>query len=77
MWLYGFVHLAEGETYWWIQPCVNTSVFNRVLAEFAAFYGRGKNQLILLRLDSAGWHTSNDLVLPEGIDLIELPADSP
>jgi hypothetical protein len=37
----------------------------------------GKNQGILLLLDSAGWHTSNDLVLPEGIDLIELPADSP
>ena len=36
MWLYGFVHPAEGETYWWILPCVNTSVFNRVLAEFAA-----------------------------------------
>jgi hypothetical protein len=55
MWLYGFVHPAEGETYWWILPCVKTSVFNRVLAEFAAFYGRGKNQRILLRLDSAGW----------------------
>jgi hypothetical protein len=37
----------------------------------------GKNQGILLLLDSAGWHTSNDLFLPEGIDLIELPADSP
>jgi hypothetical protein len=36
MWLYGFVHPAEGEIYWWIQPSVNTSVFNRVLAEFAA-----------------------------------------
>jgi hypothetical protein len=77
MWLYGFVHPESGETYWWILPSVNTSVFNRVLAEFAAEYGIGKNQRILLTLDSAGWHTSNDLVLPEGIDLIYLPAYSP
>ena len=27
---------TEGEIYWWILPCVNTSVFNPVLAEFAA-----------------------------------------
>ncbi|MBW4635498.1 MAG: transposase, partial [Iphinoe sp. HA4291-MV1] len=28
-------------------------------------------------IDQAGWHTSNDLDLPEGIDLIYLPAYSP
>jgi hypothetical protein len=36
MWLYGFVHPESGEKYWWILSCVNTSVFNRLLAEFAA-----------------------------------------
>jgi hypothetical protein len=28
-------------------------------------------------LDGAGWHTSTTLVIPDGIDLIRLPACSP
>lgn len=28
-------------------------------------------------LDGAGWHTSTSLMVPEGIDLIRLPAWSP
>ncbi|MDQ3540453.1 MAG: transposase [Chloroflexota bacterium] len=32
---------------------------------------------VVLVLDGAGWHTANDLVLPDGIDLVLLPAASP
>jgi hypothetical protein len=77
MWLYGFVHPESGETYWWILPQVNTQVFNRVLTDFAQEYGIGENKRILLVVDQAGWHTSHNLILPEGIDLIYLPAYSP
>ncbi|MBP5972257.1 hypothetical protein HW132_05800 [Brasilonema sp. CT11] len=48
-----------------------------VLADFAREYSLGKNKRILLAIDQAGWHTSNDVKLPEGIDLIDLPAYSP
>ena len=41
------------------------------------FYGIGSDKRILLAVDQAGWHTSNDLDLPEGVDLIYLPAYSP
>jgi DDE superfamily endonuclease len=77
MWLYGFVHPESGETYWWILPNVNTEIFNRVLADFAGEYGLGTDKRILLAVDQAGWHKSNDLKLPAGIDLIYLPAYSP
>ena len=77
MWLYGFVHPESGETYWWILPQVNTQVFNRVLSDFAEEYGVDENKRILLVVDQAGWHTSHDLILPEGIDFIYLPAYSP
>lgn len=40
-------------------------------------YGVGEHKRILLAIDQAGWHTSNDLILLEGIDLIYLPAYSP
>ncbi|MDT9272761.1 MAG: IS630 family transposase, partial [Limnospira sp. PMC 1234.20] len=31
LWLYGFVRPETGETYWWIIPYVNTTLFSRVL----------------------------------------------
>ena len=77
MWLYGFVHPESGETYWWILPQVNTQVFNRVLTDFAQEYSVNENKRVLLVVDQAGWHTSHDLILPQGIDIIYLPAYSP
>jgi transposase len=77
MWLYGFVHPESGETYWWILPTVNTEIFNRVLADFASQYDLGTNKRVLLVIDQAAWHTSHNLDLPEGLDLIYLPPYSP
>jgi transposase len=77
LWLYGFVHPQSGETYWWILPKVNVQLFNRVLADFASHFGLGQNKRILLALDGAGWHTSELLEVPEGIDLIFMPPHSP
>ena len=51
LWLYGFVRPQTGETYWWILPFVNTELFNRVLADFAAQFGLGPNKHILLAED--------------------------
>lgn len=33
LWLYGFVHPESGETYFWILPRVNITLFNQVLAD--------------------------------------------
>jgi hypothetical protein len=32
---------------------------------------------VLLVVDQAGWHQSQELVIPEGIELFELPSHSP
>ena len=77
LWLYGFVHPESGETYWWILPKVNIDLFNRVLADFAQHFGVGKNKRILLVLDQAGWHTSDQVEVPEGFHLFFLPPYSP
>nr|WP_287286836.1 transposase [Okeania sp. SIO2B9] len=61
----------------WILPHVNTKIFNQVLDDFATEYGLGKNKRVLLVIDQAGWHTSDSLKIPEGLDLIYLPAKSP
>jgi len=73
LWLYGFVHPQSGETYWWILPKVNINLFNRVLADFAKHFGPGKKQIILA-MDQAGWHTSSQVEVPEGIHLEFMPS---
>jgi len=77
LWLYGFVHPESGETYFWILPHVNTELFSLVLADLAREFDLNQNKRILLVKDQAGWHTSDNLVLPEGIDLFFLPSHFP
>jgi hypothetical protein len=76
LWLYGFVHPESGETYWWILPQVNIELFNRVLTDFASEFNVDANKRILLTIDQAGWHMSNDVILPEGIHFFPMPAYS-
>jgi transposase len=77
MYLYGFVHPESGKTSWLLMPTVNTAVFTMVLSAFAKEQGVGPNKHILLVMDQAGWHKSNDLVIPEGLHVLFLPSHSP
>ncbi len=77
LWLYAFVQPQTGETYWWLLPYVNTELFNRVLKDFAEHFKIGPAKRVILPLDQAGWHTSKDLEVPEGIHLFHLPPYSP
>jgi transposase len=81
--LHGFVHPASGRTFWLLTPWISIAAFGVVLHEFAQFSGAGVvnaagvTKRILLVLDQAGWHTSRQLVVPEGIELVFLPPYSP
>ena len=77
LWLYGFVHPSTGETYFWILPKVNIELFNKVLADFAKEFAVGKNKHIILTIDQAGWHTSKQVQVPEGLHLEFMPSHSP
>jgi transposase len=77
LWLLGFVEPATGETYWWIVPLLNWKVFEKVLADFAQAFGVGASKRILLVLDRATFHTTQQLRVPEGIHLLFLPSKSP
>lgn len=75
--MYAFVHPQSGETYWWILPYVNTKLFNQVLVDFAREFELGAEKHILLAVDRAGWHISQDLKIPQGLHLTFLPPYSP
>src|SRR5260370_26533751 len=77
MYVYAFVHPESGRSSWFLLPSVNAEVFSQVLELFAQEVGAGADKEILLMLDSAGWHRSASLSLPQAIQLLFLPPYSP
>src|SRR5215210_879828 len=75
--LYGFVQPESGEVYWLILPTVNVKLFLMALNEFAKEVRVGEEKRVLLVVDQAGWHTGEEVEIPEGIHLEFLPSGSP
>ena len=78
-WLYvtAFVSPATGESFWYLSTGVSKQDFEDVLALFAREAGAGRDRIILLVLDNAGWHSPPGLAVPEGIRLVYLPPYTP
>ncbi len=77
LYLYGFVHPHSGAVVWFVCTTVDTDLLGAVLAAFGRAVGAGKDKLVVLVLDQAGWHVSDKLVVPDGIMLEFLPAYTP
>src|SRR5215469_13388629 len=75
--VYGFGCPENGQTEWWLLPTVRSASFSQVLEDFARAVGAGPAQQVLLVLDRAGWHTSKQVRLPDGLPLVYLPPYSP
>ena len=56
---------------------VSKPFFAALLALFAREAGAGRERMIALVLDNAGWHTAPNLIVPEGLRLVYLPSYSP
>ena len=78
-WLYviAFVQPGSGEVFWYLANGVSKPFFEALLALFAREAGAGRDRIIVLVLDNAGWHTEPGLAVPEGIRLVHLPPYSP
>ena len=78
-WLYvtAFVQPISGETFWYISNGISKPFFAALLALFAREAGAGRERIIALLLDNAGWHTAPNRVVPEGLRLVYLPSYSP
>jgi transposase len=77
LYVYGFVEPETGRSYFLILPVVNVEVMNLALEHFAVDAGVNASHRVLLVLDQAGWHTSKDVVVPVGLELMFLPSHSP
>jgi transposase len=74
--IYAYAALSPqtGDCFSIISPLCNTDAMNVFLQKFAEQYDQYR---IVLILDKAGWHISNNLILPENIQLLHLAPYSP
>jgi transposase len=72
-----FVQPTSGEVFWSVSNGVSKPFFAALLALFAREAGAGRERMIALLLDNAGWHTAPNLAVPDGIRLVYLPSYSP
>ena len=77
MYVTAFVQPISGEVFWYVSNGISKPFFAALLALFAREAGAGRDRIIVLGLDSAGWHTAPNLVVPEGLRLVYLPPYSP
>jgi transposase len=68
---------ASGETVWYLSNGINKPFFAELLKAFARTTGAGRERIIILALDNAGWHGPQNLPVPEGVRLVYQPAYSP
>ena len=78
-WLYvtAFVAPASGETVWFVSNGIDKAFFAKLLEAFARQTGAGRDRFIILQLDNAGWHTPENLPVPDGIRLVYQPPYTP
>jgi len=78
-WLYvtAFVSPATGECFWCVSNGVSKPFFEALLRLFAEEAGAGRERIIVLVLDNAGWHGEAGLAVPEGVRLVFQPAYTP
>jgi hypothetical protein len=77
LYLYAFANPETGQSVFYVLPCVDSESLSCVLGNLAQDLGASKNHAVLLVLDQAGWHTSDKLRVPEGVELLFLPSYSP
>jgi transposase len=73
--LFAAVHPASGARFALMMPVVSTEAMNVFLAEFSKRLAADEHAV--MTLDQAGWHGSNDLVVPGNVTLLPLPPYSP
>ena len=69
------VEPATGRDFCLVLPTVSTAAMSEFLRRFAATLSASEH--VVMVLDGAGWHTSNELAVPDNLSLLRLPPYSP
>ena len=71
---YGAVEPLTGESFFLVMPYCNTDCMNVFLKKLSEAYA---DDHIIFVCDGAAWHRSNDLVIPENVQILYLPPATP
>src|SRR5438128_12504624 len=74
VYVYSAVAPAQGEMTSLILPSADTAMMNRFLEHVSQTFSK---YFIVMQVDGAGWHHSDELVVPSNMRLIEQPPYSP
>jgi transposase len=74
VYVYAAIAPKTGEMTSLILPYANTTMMSLFLQHVSRTFS---NYFIIMQVDQAGWHESNDLAIPENIRLLSQPAYSP
>lgn len=77
IWVYGLVRPTTGQSWWCLLPTLSAAAVSAALAAFAHDEGIDATHRVVVVWDGSGGHTSTRLVVPDGIDLVQLPPSSP
>jgi transposase len=72
--VYSAVETSSGQDFSLLLPEVNTNVMNEFLRQFSEHLG---SREAIVVMDGAGWHKSKNLVVPQNLTIVCLPAYSP
>ncbi len=72
--MYAAVAPAEGKMTSLIFPSADTEMMNLFLEHVSKTFAQS---FVVMQVDQAGWHVTNELTIPENIRLIAQPAYSP
>jgi transposase len=75
LYVFGAACAQTGTAVALVAPRVDTEIMNYFLAEFSRSLASDIHAVMIL--DQAGWHRSNDLLVPDNVTLIYLPPRSP
>ena len=72
--VYGAVEPETGDSCFWVMTRCDTESMNFFLKKLSEQFS---NDYILLICDGATWHKSNELIIPENIELFFIPPYTP
>lgn len=73
--IFGAVCPSQGTCAAIVVPCANGACLTAHLEEISRYVPDGRHGVIVM--DQAGWHVCKDLVIPENLSILHLPAYSP
>lgn len=73
--IFGAVNALSGDKCGLIVPNVNTETMNFFLQRVSKKMSRWKHCILIV--DGAGWHRSEEIIIPKNITLLSLPPYSP